>query len=145
MSTVRAEVRDGLGAVERGDRQHFATDVRDAFADSVNLDAALKVSHPAEPRWDYLLGHASGGAVVGLEVHPAHDREVGAIIDKKAAAQRQLSGHLVPGRRVARWLWVASGKADFARTEKTVFRLAQNGIEFVGRSVLRRHLPPDKD
>ncbi len=37
---------------------------------------------------------------------------------------------------VADWIWVASGKVDFIPMEKAVARLNENGIRFVGKTLL---------
>lgn len=41
---------------------------------------------------------------------------------------------------VSKWLWVASGRVQFAPMEKATLRLAENGIEFVGRKITDKHL-----
>ena len=108
------------------------------------MDRALEEQYPSENRWDYLLGYAPGLAVVGLEPHSAKQDEISTVIRKKQAAGQQLATHLKPGERVAEWYWVASGKVYFADTEKARRRLDQHGIRFVGRKLLRKHLPPDR-
>jgi hypothetical protein len=139
-SPLLSQVRDGLEAVKRKDRSYLAQDVRRAFADSLDLDAALQEKHPEENRWDYLLGHAPSEEVIGVEPHSAKQDEISTVIAKKKAAKAQLAEHLQSRKRVARWLWVASCKVHFADTEKARRLLDQNGIEFVGRRVLARHL-----
>jgi hypothetical protein len=140
-SPLRAQVEDGLKALKPADHEYLAQDVRSTFADSLELDAALREDHSKENRWDYLLGHRPTGEVVGLEPHSAKQDQITAVIGKKEAAKQQLIGHLKPGRRVSRWLWVASGTVHFADTEKARLRLDQSGIQFVGRHVLAKHLP----
>ena len=139
-SALLSQVRDGLEAVKHKDRRYLAQDVRRAFADSLDLDAALQEEHPEENRWDYLLGYAPSEEVVGVESHSAKQDEISTVIAKKRAAKAQLAEHLQSRKRVARWLWVASGPVHFADTEKTRRLLDQNGIQFVGRRVLARHL-----
>lgn len=140
-STLQPLVKDGLGAVQRAHKDYLAEAVRTAFADSIDIDEALKQGREQENRWDYLLGHEASGTIVAVEPHSARDDEVSTIIAKRTAARDQLRVHLRPGATVARWLWVASGRVSFANTEKTKFRLDQNGITFVGRQVQARHLP----
>jgi hypothetical protein len=141
-SALQSRVQDGLGAVPSSHRHHFADAVRTAFADSIDIDDALRIGREREHRWDYLLGHAASGAVVAVEPHAAKDDEISAVIAKRAAARDQLKDHLRPGARVSRWLWVASSKVCFANTEKARLRLDQNGIAFVGTQVQAKHLPP---
>lgn len=140
-SALRAQVKDGLGAVSPGHREYFAEEIRSAFADSLDADAALRGLHEQENRWDYLLGHAPSNQVIGVEPHSAKEDEIGTVIRKRSSALRQLRTHLRDGERIVKWLWVASGKVHFAKTEKAKLRLDQNGIEFVGTRVLARHLP----
>jgi len=73
---------------------------------------------------------------------PSKD-QISKVIKKKAAAKLQLAQHLKPGAKITSWLWVSSGKVHFADTEKARLRLAQQGIRFVGRKVLPKHLPVD--
>lgn len=134
-------VADGLGAVKKAHHDYFDTAVRRDFADSLELDEAMRENRDQENRWDYLLGHAPSGEVVAVEPHPAKEADITAVIQKRTAAREQLQGHLRDGVRVAKWLWVASGKVHFADTEKARRQLDQNGIEFAGRKVAAKHLP----
>lgn len=140
-SSLHDKVCDGIQAMTRSHRDYLADDVRGDFADSLDLDGAMRANHDQENRWDYLLGHTRSAAVVALEPHSARQGEISTVIKKKEAARQQLQGHLKQGKGVARWLWVASGKDHFADTEKARRRLDQRGIRFVGRKVLKRDLP----
>lgn len=142
-SVILPQVKDGLGAVQRAHKDYLSVELRTKFADSLDIDEALKAGHESENRWDYLLGHAASGLVVAVEPHSARDDEITTVINKRAAAREQLKDHLRPGAKIARWLWVASGKVRFASTEKAGFRLAQHGIEFVGSQVQAKHLPAE--
>ena len=62
------------------------------------------------------------------------------MIEKRAASSRHLQRHLAQGQSIAAWYWVASGRVDFVPHEKAVYRLSQNGIEFVGRQLTAKHL-----
>jgi len=139
-SSLNGKVCDGIQAIETAHRVYLVTDIRGDWSDSLDLDKALLAGHEQENRWDYLLGHAHSGAVVGLEPHSARQNEISTVIKKKQAARDQLRGHLKRGKGVARWLWVASGKVYFADTERARRRLDQNGIQFVGKKVLAKHL-----
>lgn len=140
-SSLLASVRDGLGAVESSHRAYFDAQIRSAFADSLDADEALRPDHNQENRWDYLLGHALTQEIVGVEPHSANEGGVTAVIKKRSAAIEQLRAHLRDGVKIAKWLWVASGRVHFANTERARFRLDQNGIEFVGTRVMAKHLP----
>ena len=140
-SSLRPLVVDGLGAISPAHRDYFEAAIRPAFADSLDLDEALKQGHEQENRWDYLLGHSPSGEVVAVEPHSAKHDEITTVIKKRSAAREQLKGHLRDGVRIVKWLWVASGKVHFADTEKVRRLLDQNGIEFVGTKVVGKHLP----
>lgn len=140
-SQLQPLVCDGLGALEDAHRDYFDDVVRVTFQDSLDLDEAARVGHEQENRWDYLVGHAASGEVVAVEPHSAKQDEISRIISKKIAARAYLRDHLRDGARVSRWLWVASGRDQFADTERTRLRLDQEGIEFVGRRILAKHLP----
>lgn len=143
-SPLQAKVCDGMGAVKKEERGLFADDARRAFADSLDLDEAVRPGHGGENRWDYLLGHEASGEVIAVEPHSAKQDEVRAVIRKRAAAKEQLRPHLREGARITRWLWVASGAVHFANTERTRLALDQHGIEFVGKRVTSKHLPKGK-
>lgn len=138
-SSLLPLVEDGITAL-RKDRQRIAESARDAFADSLALDEALKPGHEQDNRWDYLLGHLSSGQVVGLEPHSASTNEISRVIQKKKAAQDQLRSHLKTGTTVAHWFWVASGRVDFVPFDKAKLRLDNDGITFVGKELLSKHL-----
>ena len=140
-SPLREQVKDGLDAVQAAHRDFFDPAVRAAFADSLDLDAALLVGHEQENRWDYLLGHGASGQVVAVEPHSAKPDQIDTVIRKREAAREQLQGHLSAGAKVAKWLWVASGKVHFADTERARRRLDQKGIQFVGTKIMKKHLP----
>lgn len=66
-------VADGLGALSAAHRDLFDREVRASFADSLDLDEAMKRGREEENRWDYLLGHEASGEVVAVEPHSAKD------------------------------------------------------------------------
>jgi hypothetical protein len=140
-STLRTRVADGLAAMESAHRSYIEESLRAEFTDSLDLDEAMRAGHEQENLWDYLLGHAPSTAVVGLEPHTAKGDAISAVIAKRKAAKDQLRPHLRPNSRIGAWLWVASGGVQFADTEKARRRLDQSGIQFVGKKVLRKHLP----
>lgn len=140
-SALQQSVQDGIGAMKSSHHDCLAQEVRSAFADSLDLDAAMQEAHAEENRWDYVLGHTASTKLVGVEPHSAKQDQVATVIKKREAAKRQLADHLKPGKRVSRWLWVASGTVHFADTETARLRLDQSGIEFVGRQVRAGHLP----
>lgn len=140
-SILQDSVQDGIAAVENAHKKYLSTEIRADFADSLEIDQNLRWGREQENRWDYLLGHAPSGEVVAVEPHSATQGEISTIIKKRTAARVQLREHLRDGARIAKWLWVASGKVHFAATEKAKLQLDQNGIEFVGTAVMAKHLP----
>jgi len=146
-SSLLPAVREGLQALENAHRPYVDDELRGTFADSLDLDTALQPGREQENRWDYLLGHEPSGAVVGLEPHSAKNDEVSTVIAKRRCALDQLKGHVKTGAKVAAWFWVASGKVDFLPMDKKVLLLDQNGITFVGKKLLGKHLtklPPSQ-
>lgn len=142
-SALLPKVVEGFGAVEAAHREHFDNSIRNTFGDSIDLDASLKLGHEQENRWDYLLGHTPSLEIVAVEPHSAKQDQVTTVIRKRSAARAQLTGHLVDGVRITKWLWVASGKVHFAKTERVQRQLDQHGIEFVTK-VTAKHLPKQK-
>jgi hypothetical protein len=139
-SFLRPLVKDGVQALKEKDRPFIDGEIRASFADSLALDAAFEKGHEQEHRWDYLLGHGESDKVFGFEPHTARNDQTSRVIRKRQEAMVQLRGHLRDGVRVADWFWVASGKVDFLPMEKAVLQLDQNGITFVGKGLLQKHL-----
>lgn len=137
-SGLIGSVLDGLKALSSS--EPIDEKIRSRFLDSLDLDAALRQQYPNENRWDYLIGLGAPSLLVGVEVHSAHTDQISAVIAKRTAAIRQLRGHLRKGRAVSRWLWVSSGRVDFDPYEKAKRRLDENGILFVGKRVMEKHL-----
>jgi hypothetical protein len=144
-SALAVHVQDGLGAVKDKDKKFIDASIRSQFADSLNTDEAFRAGHDQEPRWDYLLGHASGrekGQLIAIEPHSAKTDEVNAVIKKKSALRHQLQGHLKDGHPICKWLWVASGRNGFPKDSQHIRRLTQHGITFIGSGfVMAKHLP----
>jgi hypothetical protein len=139
-SMLAFHIQDGLGAVKDKDKPFIDASIRTQFADSLDTDEAFRVGRDQEPRWDYLLGHEKVG-LVAVEPHSAKTDEVDAVVNKKKALQQQLQDHLMDGKVISTWLWVASGTVCFPRGSKHEIKLSQAGIKFVGRRVMAKHLP----
>lgn len=140
-SRLLAKVEAGLQALRRPHRGLVDDSLRTEFDDSLDLDAALRREHAGQRRWDYVIGRRRGAQMIGLEPHPASDREVDRVIEKRSSAVEQLAPHLRPGCRVAAWCWVATGRVDFLTLERVRRRLDQEGITFVDGRLLPKHLP----
>ncbi len=139
-SYLAASIKTGMQALSNETRRRVASDVHADFLDSIDLDEATRARHPKDARWDYLLGHDTSSKIVGIETHSASTSQVSRVIDKRARSIEHLRTQLVEGSYVAAWYWIASGRVDFVPHEKTVNRLAQNGIQFVGGRLEPRHL-----
>jgi len=139
-SALHPLVKDGIQAVERAHRPLIDAALRSLFADSLDLDKALEQGNEQDHRWDYLLGHSPTHNVVGLEPHSASNGEISRVIKKRRAALDQLRTELKTGAAVAEWFWVASGTVDFTPIDKAHLRLSENGITFVGKALLKKHL-----
>ena len=138
-SSLRADVRDGVRAL-RGDRRLIDSSIRERFVDSIDLDAALRVEQPDEPRWDYLLGDREKLVLIAFEPHPIHSGAATAIIAKKRSAERTLRKHLRDGVRVDGWFWSTSGGGTIPKGSREERQLARAGIRFAGRRLERKHL-----
>lgn len=139
-SYLAAAIKNGIQAVPSQNRKHIHESVRAEFSDSLDLDDASRQRHPNDARWDYLLGHALSDRVVAVETHSADTSQVSKVIEKRAASLGHLRGELGAGHNVAAWYWAASGRVDFVPLEKTLLRLEQSGIEFVGGRLEAKHL-----
>ena len=139
-SYLAAAIQGGTQAIPGDKRKHIEESVRPEFLDSLDLDAATRERHPNDARWDYLLGHAPSSQVVALETHSAETSQVSRVIQKRAASRAHLQNQLTTGHNVAAWYWVASGRVDFVPHEKTIIRLSENGIQFVGGRLEAKHL-----
>jgi hypothetical protein len=139
-SYLAKAIQGGIQAVPSDKRKHIAESVRSEFLDSIDLDEATRERHPNDARWDYLLGHVLSSKIVAIETHSAETSQVSKVIQKRTASIGHMQGQLTEGHHVAAWYWAASGRIDFVPHEKTVLRLSENGIQFVGGRLEPKHL-----
>lgn len=101
------------------------------FTGSIDLDSALVESHGQESRWDYGLGYKIHGVEVAvwLEVHPASDGEVKAMIRKLNWLRTWLRDH-------APHLNALTG----TDVRSTFFWAAKNGVTITPHSPQARSL-----
>ena len=140
-SELEAFVKDGCSALRNSDRRCIDATLKSSVTDSIDLDAAMRKSHPHDNRWDYLIG-MSTKKIVGVEPHSARDGEITVVVKKKKISEKYLIDRLKDGKHISTWIWVASGNVFFADTEKMRRILDQNGIIFAGKRVMLKHLPP---
>lgn len=127
----------GLQALRQADRRHIQVSKPRQLTGSVDVDSALALTLPNDPRWDYAIGHRVPGdgreTVHWIEVHPASDAEVNAIEAKLDWLVNWVIRHaaaLSAMRR--RYVWVSSGNTHLTHTAPSLKRLAQRGLKHVG-------------
>lgn len=139
-SELNTKLKKGIQAVKSGDKKFIAVNLRTRFSDSIDIDEAFRKTHGKQNRWDYLLGDSRNNKIVGLEPHSATDGEISVVINKRKSCRAQLGPHLKQGSNVSAWFWVASGKIDFTIMDKARLNLDNNGITFVDKQLLPKHL-----
>jgi hypothetical protein len=135
MSALLPQVKNGRGAFLSRDRSLIAVSERPKIGDSLDLDEALRKGFPNANRWDYVFSVPGVGKLIALEPHNAKDSEISVLIAKKKHASTQLRLHLRIKYGVSAWLWVSHGRTSFSRMEQAPRRLAQAGIQYLGRLV----------
>jgi hypothetical protein len=136
-AAIRDGFRDGLRAVRNVDRSRLQCSSPRRLRGSVDLDKALKIALPTDPRWDYAIGishHPHSDHVVWLEVHPASSSHVDEILNKLRWLKSWLSTD-APALQSLRadFCWVATGTVSFRRGSREEKRIAQEGIRFPGK------------
>lgn len=129
-SSLLAEVRHGLDAVERKHVRLIVPSDRSLVGDSLNLDEATRRQHPNDHRWDYIISILGVVQIVGVEPHSIKDSEIKRVISKKRSAEEVLRSEFQPGYRVAKWFWVSDKSVHFSKMEPTRRLLDMNGITF---------------
>lgn len=138
-SALKSKVEHGLGALGT-DTGFVDAGIRTRFGDSLDVDEHLREGNEAANRWDYLLGDKHLQQIIGLEPHGASDKEVSVVIAKRKAALVQLRPHFRDGASIAAWFWVQSSGGGFHDTGKARRRANAEGITFVGRRLMAKHL-----
>jgi len=118
-AAIRDSFREGLGSVRNVDRTRLRCSNPRRLRGSVNLDDALRLALPNDPRGDYAIGisqRSHSDRAVWLEVHPASSLHVGEVLNKL----RWLKGWLASDAPElqglpAHFCWVATGSVSFRR------------------------------
>ncbi len=131
------ELKPGLQALSKTDRQYVTCDKPRGLAGSVNLDAALRQALPNEPRWDYVIGLKQKGRsdeAVWLEIHPASSTgEVEVVLKKLAWLKGWCGERAVSLTKLSRrYVWVATGRVAFSPNSPQYKKLTMAGITFSG-------------
>ena len=128
----------GIQALKAIDRSRIACAKTSNLSGSVDVDVALKQILPNSPRWDYAIGYRQKAEVVyWVEVHPASLGNIAEVQSKLQWLKGWLAGDGYKLRRLdARFIWVSSGRTTLTAGSPAVRKLAQQGVQVVGR-VLR--------
>ena len=76
--------QSGLRALREADRNKVTAAAPRNLRGSVDLDTKLRPMYPNDPRWDYCVAvtMTGGEQVYWIEVHPATEGEIGAVLGK---------------------------------------------------------------
>jgi hypothetical protein len=101
----------------------------------VNVDEALRQTHPTDSRWDYAVGLAvnrSTDFALWIEVHPANSLHVDTVIKKRRwlrswlqAAGAELK-KITPGRN---YVWLATSPVALPQNSSQRKKLAEEGVQ----------------
>ena len=138
-SHLQDSISDGPGAMLGADRDLIEQSVRKLFLDSIDVDAAFnKATTQRGKPLGLFLGYEDN-FVVALEPHHGNHKEVKVVIAKKRSCRDQIKAHVIPGREPRIWPWV-SKNTDFIALDKARPLLDQEGILYVGKIRLKKHL-----
>jgi len=140
-SSLKSEVKVGIGAFLGGDRRFIQEAIRDPLRGFFNLDAAFASANPQANRWDYLPRRPNDSencrsraafreAERGLCRHREEEGCSGTVAT--ALASRFSSRCMVLG---------CVGDVHFPIPIRNEKRLAQENITFVGKQLKAKHLP----
>jgi hypothetical protein len=131
--------REGLHGLRRADRTRIVCAETRDLAGSINLDEALAMECPHDPRWDYGIGLRKRGRpayIVWVEVHPATVRGANEVCEKHSWVKRWLSESApLLNSMASQYVWIASGKVAIPNSSPQRRKLAARGIRFVGRTL----------
>ena len=131
---IQDHLRKGLRGIKNVDRHRVHCSNTRRLRGSVDLDGALRLSHPNDPRWDYAIGitaNLGSEVVIWLEVHPASSRHVDEVLRKLQWLRNWLtdSAPTLKGLR-GHFHWVATGTVAFRRGSREEKRIAEKGLRF---------------
>jgi hypothetical protein len=135
---ISSAYRVGLKAIENTHRNRIKYGTSKNITGSVNLDDALRLSHPTEPRWDYGIGYLMHNSekIHWVEFHPASSGHIEEVLNKLEWLKNWLQSSATKLNAMPkRFVWVASGKVHLPRNSPQRRRLAEKGLFFAGESV----------
>jgi hypothetical protein len=129
--------RPGLRALRTVDRERVSCRDGRRLTGSINLEEAVRASHPSAKRWDYGIGiKAKTNHVVWVEVHPASSKHIQDVIGKLSWLREWLKTEAPALRRLPPiFVWVASGRVAIPPTSAQRRTVAKAGIHFAGEWV----------
>ncbi len=131
---LKGTLRPGLQALSAANKAHVNLESETKLLGSVDVDTALKKTHPQAARWDYVVGKKQGESahLHWIEVHPASSTGNIAEIEAKLV---WLTGWM-RGTPLLNYprnvVWVASGKSVFNSRHPKLKALAARGLSFAG-------------
>jgi hypothetical protein len=133
-AAVEGRYREGLRGIRNVDRQRIHCSNPRMLTGSIDLDEALRVRNPNDPRWDYGIGVRVGARsdiVIWAEVHPATSLHVDEVLTKLRWL-RERTGDSAPAfvELGQHFCWVATGSIAFRRGSPQEKRIAQQGLRF---------------
>ena len=127
--------RPGLQALSKADRNRIVCANPRRCTGSVDLDHALAIPMPNEPRWDYGAGLRQDHSekVVWIEVHPACSNHVDEVLAKLAWLKKWLHANAPLLNALPRsFVWIASGQVSLQRHSPQRRKVAARGLQFAG-------------
>jgi len=134
----------GLRALREGDRNRIRCANTRRLSGSVDLDEALRRSHPNDPLWDYGIGWTTGASdqAIWVEVHPASSGHVADVVKKVTWLKEWLKERATPLLDITRenkaYVWLASGGVSLQRGSRQARQLAMAGVSFPVEALLLR-------
>ena len=128
--------KPGLQALKRVDGHRIQCRNTRHLTGSIDLDGALRDSHPNDPRWDYGIGvrrTQNSDCVIWIEVHPASSSHIQDVL-KKLEWLKEWLGSSAPRLKTIStdYVWIASGEVSISTNSPQRRKLAAKGIRFVG-------------
>lgn len=128
---------DGLQALRALDRQKISTVDSRRLGGSADLDSALRLRFPSNPRWDYVVAMTvptHDEHLHWIEVHPASGLHCVRELEAKLSWLKDwlsADGAMLSGYK-RKFVWIASGRSAFQQNSPQLKRLGQAGLYFAG-------------
>lgn len=124
--------QEGLQALAKAHRLKVTAEDSRQLTGSVNVDNALRLLCPKDPRWDYGVGiewNKQSEFVVWIEVHPASSTHVQPMLAKLAWLKKWMAENAAAlSRMPGRFVWLATGSVALTPTSRQSRQIAQHGL-----------------